>query len=263
MANQHGDFVWYELMVPDADAAADFYGAVMGWSCKLSDNSGAEGYREWWMGDAPIGGLLPLSAEMKAGGAHPAWLGYVHVDDVDAQVGKLKAADANIIIGPQDIPGVGRFVMILDPQGVPLYVMTDTSGETSKAFAATEPMVGHCAWNELATSDPDGAKAFYREQFSWVKDGDMDMGPMGKYEFLKVGDDRGHVIGAVMQKMAEMPVPMWTYYFRVPDIDKAAETVRAKGGTILVEPMEIPGGEFSLNVMDPQGAAFGLVGPRL
>jgi uncharacterized protein len=41
------------------------------------------------------------------------------------------------------------------------------------------------------------------------------------------------------------------------------ETVKANGGTILVEPMEIPGGEYSLNVMDPQGAHFGLVGPRI
>jgi predicted enzyme related to lactoylglutathione lyase len=263
MPNKHGDFVWYELMVSDADAAADFYGSILGWDCRISQNSGAEGYREWWMGDAPIGGLLPLSAEMKAGGAHPAWLGYIHVDDVDAQVEKLKAAGANILMGPMDIPGVGRFVMILDPQGVPLYVMTDTSGQTSTAFAATEPMAGHCAWNELAASDPGAAKRFYGGQFGWAPNGDMDMGPLGKYEFWKVGDERGHMIGAVMPKMAEMPVSMWTFYFRVPDIDKAAATVRAKGGTVLVEPMEIPGGEFSLNVMDPQGAVFGLVGPRL
>jgi uncharacterized protein len=262
MTNQHGDFVWYELMVPDADAAAKFYGAVVGWDCKLSENSGADGYREWFMGDAPIGGLLPLTEEMTAGGAHPAWLGYIHVDDVDAQAEKLKAGGANIMMGPMDIPTVGRFVMILDPQGVPLYVMTDSSGETSTAFAKYEPLVGHCAWNELATSDPEAAKSFYGDQFGWVKGDELDMGPMGKYEFLMSGGERPFGVGAVMPKMAEMPVSMWTYYFRVPDIDAAMETVKANGGTILVEPMEIPGGEFSLNVMDPQGAVFGLVGPR-
>lgn len=257
MTNQHGDFVWYELMVPDADAASKFYGAVLGWTCKRSSDPNME-YHEWWMGDAPIGGLLPLSEEMKAGGAHPAWLGYIHVDDVDARADKLKAAGANIMMGPQDIPGVGRFVMILDPQGVPLYVMTDTSGETSTAFAKYEPKVGHCAWNELSTSDPAAAWKFYGEQFGWSKEGELDMGPMGKYEFIK--SDVG--IGAIMPKMEQMPVSMWTYYFRVPDIDAAVEAVKANGGTILVEPMEIPGGEYSLNAMDPQGAAFGLVGPR-
>jgi uncharacterized protein len=263
MTNTHGDFVWYELMVPDADAAASFYGAILGWNCKLSENSGAEGYREWWMGDAPIGGLLPLREEMKAGGAHPGWLGYVHVDDVDAQVEKLKAGGANIMMGPQDIPGVGRFAMILDPQGVPLYVMTDMSGESSTAFAKYAPQVGHCAWNELSTTDPEAAKAFYDSQFGWIKGDEMDMGPLGKYEFLMSTGDKPYGVGAVMPKMAEMPVSMWTYYFRVPDIDAAAAAVKAGGGTVLVEPMEIPGGEYSLNVMDPQGAVFGLVGPRL
>lgn len=263
MTNKHGDFVWYELIVPDADAAADFYGSILGWDCRLSENSGAEGYREWWMGDAPIGGLLPLNAEMKAGGAHPAWLGYVHVDDIDGQVEQLKAAGAKIMMGPMDIPTVGRFVMILDPQGVPLYVMTDSSGETSTAFAATEPMIGHCAWNELSTSDPEGAKAFYGGQFGWMKDGELDMGPLGKYEFLKPGDGREFMLGAVMPKMAEMPVSMWTYYFRVGDIDKAAETIKANGGQMLQEPMEIPGGDYSLTALDPAGAAFGLVGPRV
>jgi predicted enzyme related to lactoylglutathione lyase len=258
MSNKHGDFVWYELMVPDADAAASFYGAILGWTCKLSENSGAEGYREWWMGPTPIGGLLPLTAEMKAGGARPAWLGYVHVEDIDAQAEKLKAAGANVMMGPQDIPGVGRFVMILDPQGAPLYVMTDSSGETSTAFSKYEPQVGHCAWNELATSDPVAAWKFYGDQFGWTKDGEMDMGPMGKYEFIKSDVP----IGAIMPKMPEMPISVWTYYFRVPSIDAAVETVKANGGTILVEPMEIPGGEFSFNAMDPQGAAFGLVGAK-
>jgi predicted enzyme related to lactoylglutathione lyase len=258
MTNKHGDFVWYELMVPDADAAASFYGAILGWNCKLSENSGADGYREWWMVDAPIGGLLPLSEEMKAGGAHPGWLGYVHVEDVDAQVEKLKAGGANIMMGPQDIPGVGRFAMILDPQGVPLYVMTDASGETSTAFSKYEPQLGHCAWNELSTTDPAAAWKFYGEQFGWTKDGELDMGPLGKYEFIKSDVP----IGAIMPKLAEMPVPMWSFYFRVPSVDAAMAIIKAEGGTILQEPMEIPGGEFSLNAMDPQGAAFGLVGGK-
>jgi uncharacterized protein len=59
-----------------------------------------------------------------------------------------------------------------------------------------------------------------------------------------------------------MPVSLWTYYFRVPNIDAAVEMIKAHGGTILQEPMEIPGGDFSMNAMDPQGAPFALVGGR-
>lgn len=258
MANMHGDFVWYELMTPDPDSAARFYGAVVGWTQKPSSSPDMD-YREWSMAGVPIGGALALTDDMRKGGAQPCWLGYVHVDDIDGQIEKLKAGGATIMMGPQDIPGVGRFAMITDPQGVALYVMTDTSGETSTAFAKDAPKVGHCAWNELSTTDPAGAWSFYGSQFGWTKDGELDMGPMGKYEFIK----SDAMIGAIMPKMPEMPVPAWTFYFRVPDIDAAASQIKADGGTLFMEPMEIPGGEFSLSALDPQGAAFGLVGPRI
>ena len=87
----------------------------------------------------------------------------------------------------------------------------------------------------------------------------MDMGELGKYQFLYQDDV---MIGAVMPRMKQMPVSMWSFYIGVDDIDRAAEAVRANGGQVLQGPMEIPGGEYSLNGMDPQGASFALVGPR-
>jgi len=87
----------------------------------------------------------------------------------------------------------------------------------------------------------------------------MDMGPMGKYQFLTHGPG---MIGAIMPKMPQMPMPAWTYYFRVADIDVAVAAITANGGKLLQEPYEIPGGNFALNAMDPQGAAFALVGAR-
>jgi uncharacterized protein len=167
---------------------------------------------------------------------------------------------------PWEIPGIGRMAFIADPQNVMFYIMkptppADNPDAQSTSFAATEPMVGHCAWNELSATDPEAAKAFYGKLFGWVKDGEMDMGPPGKYEFLKDAEGR-FGLGAVMPKMAEMPIPMWTYYFRVPDIDVAVATIKTKGGQIFQEPMKIPGGDFSMVGMDPQGAVFALVGAR-
>jgi len=72
----------------------------------------------------------------------------------------------------------------------------------------------------------------------------------------------GTTIGAVMPKPAQLPVSMWTYYIGVDDIDRALDAIKAGGGQVLNGPMEIPGGEFAVNAMDPQGASFGLVGPR-
>jgi hypothetical protein len=265
MTNKHGDFIWYELMTKDADAASNFYGKVIGWTSTASGQSGMD-YRFFSSGDGGdpkdgVGGYLAITPEMEAGGARPAWVGYIAVDDVDASVDSIMQTGGSLLMSAMDIEGVGRMAMVADPQGAPFYVMKGASDETSHAFAATAPKNGHCARNELATTDPEAAKAFYGAQFGWTKDGEMDMGPMDKYEFLKASDGR-FALGAVMPKMPEMPVSAWTFYFRVPDIDAAVDSVKAGGGTILVEPMEIPGGDYSLNAMDPQGAAFGLVGPR-
>ena len=120
-------------------------------------------------------------------------------------------------------------------------------------------MIGHCAWNELATTDQAGAVAFYTDQFGWRQEEDMDMGPMGKYQFFHHGPG---MIGAVMPRPDEMPVSAWSYYFRVAGIDAACKAIEENGGQITQQPMEIPGGEFAMNGMDPQGAAFSLVGPR-
>jgi uncharacterized protein len=259
MANNHGDFIWYELMTDNAAAAEEFYAKVVGWDAYDPNHPGME-YHILKMPTGEIAGVMPLTAEMKGNGARPCWMGYVAVDDVDVSAKAVEAAGGSIHVQPTDIPEVGRFAFVADPQGAMFYIMKSLD-PTSNAFAETEPMAGHCAWNELATSDPDGAKAFYGGLFGWSKEGEMDMGPLGKYEFLKVKSGR-FAIGAVMPRMPEMPVSAWSFYFRVPDIDAAVATIGAKGGAILQAPTEIPGGEYSVNAMDPQGAAFGLVGPR-
>jgi predicted enzyme related to lactoylglutathione lyase len=84
----------------------------------------------------------------------------------------------------------------------------------------------------------------------------MDMGPMGKYMF---GRELGSM-GGMMTKtpdMAHLP-NAWLNYFRVPDVHAAAERVRARGGQVLHGPMEVPGGDWIVQCMDPQGAAFAL-----
>ena len=97
----------------------------------------------------------------------------------------------------------------------------------------------------------------------------MDMGPLATYEFLRHagrapdGSPPGHgMLGAVMPTMPQMPVSAWTYYFRVPDVDVAIAAITANGGSIVQPPIEIPGGDFSMVGVDPQGATFALVGSR-
>jgi predicted enzyme related to lactoylglutathione lyase len=107
------------------------------------------------------------------------------------------------------------------------------------------------------TTDWKAAMKFYQEAFGWQPSEQMDMGPGGKYQMF----NRPHgMIGGIMNKPKEMvnAPPNWLIYFRVPDVDAAAERIKENGGKILNGPMEVPGGDRVLSAADPQGAAFGL-----
>lgn len=263
MANQHGEFIWYELLANDADAAQSFYKAVIGWDIDPSQSKEVD-YRIFHAIDGdtaerhPIGGLMQLTPEMKAGGAQAVWLGYIAVEDVDQSIADITAAGGSVHLPAFDMPDVGRLAMVADPQGAPFYLMRSVHDNTSLAFASDKPRNGHCAWNELATADPASAKDFYFNAFGWSKDGEMDMGAMGAYEFIR----HNGVIGAIMPKPEEMPVTAWSYYFRVADIDTAHKLITDNGGQVLFGPDAIPGDEFIIKGIDPQGAVFSIVGAR-
>ena len=258
------NFIWYELMTPDPAGAARFYGAVVGWTIapESEQTAGGVDYRMIGRRDGGnAGGVLALTPDMIAGGARPIWIGYLHVADVDAAVAAITADGGAGNMPATDLP-VGRIAMVADPQGAPFYVMDPTppegmEGMESDVFSVTEAQ--HVRWNELATSDPDAAIAFYTKHFGWGQQGEMDMGPIGAYRFIQRGDVG---LGAVMPLTQGYPQPVWNFYIGVDDIDRARAAVAAHGGTITSEPMEIPGGEYAMNAIDPQGAPIGFVGPR-
>ncbi len=253
MTNPNGTPIWYELMTPDADAAQAFYADVVGWSIADSGMPGTGDYRILTAPDGVgVGGLmkLPDGAPMS-----PGWFGYIGVEDVDGTAEKIGRLGGSVHMEPQDISGVGRFAFAADPQGVSFYIMRGNSPQGSQSFGMG---LGHCGWNELATSDHPAALAFYGELFGWANDETMSMGEMGDYCFV---DHAGQRLGAVMTAMAGWPT-RWNYYFNVPSIDGAVEKVKAGGGTIHRGPHEVPGGAWIILGADPQGAAFALVGGK-
>src|SRR5687767_5253854 len=210
-------------------------------------------YRIVNMGENSVGGLMALTKDMADHGARPTWLGYFAVDYVDATVAQIEKKGGTVQMPAMDIPMVGRISMVADPQGATFYVMKPTGQGKSKGFADDCPRVGHCAWNELRTSDQPGAWTFDGELFGWKKEGQMDMGPLGQYEFIR----HGGMIGAFMPSSATMGPPRWAQYFRVHDIDAAKKAVEGGGGTVVQGPDEIPGGDFSMNCIGQQAAEFG------
>jgi predicted enzyme related to lactoylglutathione lyase len=200
--------------------------------------------------------------------AQAGWMIYFGVDDTDAFAARITELGGAIRFGPMDIPHVGRFAVATDPQGIGFTVMTGNSAEDSRAFLQQPDCDGHGVWIELATPDPDAAFAFYGALFGWTKAGAMPMGPMGDYAFIGAaaapGCPEGQATGpgAIMSSTATGAPARWNWYVHVADIDAALARVAAGGGTLAQGPDQIPGGEFSANIVDPQGHAIGLVGPR-
>jgi len=254
-----GDFIWYELMSPDPEGSKTFYDAVVGWDISEAAPE-FQGYRMIGRSDGKFaGGVLPISAEMQQHGARPTWLGYIHVTDVDRSVGKIEQAGGKSLMPATDIPNVGRIAMVADPQGAPFYVMKpippagDPNAKSDVFSASEQQRVG---WNELQTSDVEGARRFYGDQFGWGSEEYMDMGEMGLYRFF---DQQGTRIGALFDA-SNGQRSHWRFYIRVPSISAAKEAAERGGGTIHMGPHQVPTGEYVVIGSDPQGAEFALVG---
>ncbi len=251
-ADYRGRFVWYDLMTTDPDAAEGFYKQVVGWGTAPWEG-GEMPYTMWMNGETAVGGLMQLPAEAAAAGAPPHWLAYIATPDVDATCVLAREFGGTVIKEAIDIPEVGRFAVLADPQGA---VFAAYSPASEAPGHGGPPQIGEFSWHELATTDHEAAYAFYRELFGWEKTDSMDMGDMGIYQMY---GRQGIPLGGMFNKPAEMPGPSaWLYYAKVDDVHAAAERVRERGGQILNGPMEVPGGDHVVQCMDPQGAVFAL-----
>lgn len=260
MTALQGRFVWYELMTTDTAAAARFYGDVVGWGAQDAGHPGFS-YTLLTTGGVPQAGLMALADTGNPDRTQPAWIGSIAVDDVDAMTARVAAAGGTVHRDPADIPTVGRFSVVADPQGAAVVLYRpapECAGAPPEGEAAMAP--GHIGWHELHAADGAAAFAFYADLFGWTVVEDMDMGPMGVYRiFAPAG---GTMCGGILTKTPEVPAPVWLYYFSVDDIDAAKGRVEAGGGTVAHGPHQVPGGIWILQCQDPQGGWFALVGPR-
>jgi uncharacterized protein len=243
--------LWYELMTSDMKAAEAFYRTVVGWKPAPFDGAGQPYTMFNRSGDVGVAGVMTKPDDVKA---PPFWAMYVGVPKLEEAASHIKRLGGRAHTDVIEIPTVGRMQMMNDPQGAAFYIYEPARQERRPEGA---PEMGEASWHELMTTDAPAAMKFYEQAFGWQPSETMDMGAMGKYQMF----NRPHgMIGGMMNKppeMANVP-PNWQIYFRVPDVHAAAERITANGGKILNGPTEVPGGDWVVNAMDPQGAAFGL-----
>ena len=254
MSLSPGNFAWYELLTSDPPAAEAFYTAVLGWRAADAGMPGMA-YTLMHVGDVPHAGLMALPPEARAVGAGAHWLGYVGVADVDASARHLAEAGGTVHRPPDDIPGVGRFAPVSDPQGAAFVLFRGHGADGPPPIAPGTP--GTVGWHELHATEIDTAFAFYGPLLGWKKGRAHDMGPLGLYQIF--GNAQGTDLGGLMNKEAPAPKPYWLFYFNVDGIDAAVARVQAAGGQALMAPHQVPEGAWIAPCLDPQGAAFALV----
>jgi hypothetical protein len=241
---QVGHVVWHELQTADVEKAKSFYTALLGWEIEV------------WKPEELAYPMISVDGQTHGGfhtapeGTPPHWLGHVYVADVDASLAAATRLGATVLAGPLDMPEVGRFGVMADPQGAVISLYTPT-GEGPAAQ-------GVFTWDELLTTDVEAAKAFYAEVVGWTAS-EMHM-ETGTYTLFQASD--GTQVAGCMHKPDDVPgPPAWVVYLAATDTDALAERASELGGTIAQEPFDVPDVGRIAIVIDPTGAAFGLFQP--
>lgn len=255
MSELQGGFIWYELLTSNVVDATHFYSNVVGWSAE-SMHAGCVTYQLFKTDTAPVAALIDTSAG--ADSSLAGWISYLGVENVDAVLEGVIRLGGTVRQAPSDAPDIGRFAIIADPQGALLGLFAPTPDNPGRAPPYPAP-TGHVGWHELYTSDPDAAFAFYSEAFGWKKDHAFEMGAAGPYQLFSIG---GRPVGGIMRKPHGVPTPLWNPFIQVADIMLAEQHITARSGKVFDGPREVPGGDWTLKCIDPQGAMFALTAHR-
>lgn len=199
---------------------------------------------------------MPLETEH---GIPSHWIAYIGCDDTDATCAKATELGGKVCVPPTDIPGIGRFAVVEDPNGAIFSPFTH-AGEVPPEPAM--PIPGTFCWNEMMAKDTAKAIEFYTSLFGWTTEAsEMDLGGgnKGVYTiFMQEGNMRAGCMALPPEAAAAGAPSHWMAYIYVEDVDADFAKAKELGATPYVPPMDIPGiGRFCV-LADPTMAAFAL-----
>jgi len=247
--SSYGDGVpsWIDLASTDVEASKAFYTALFGWEANPVPDPEAGGYTLFTLRGKQVAGVGPVMTP----GQPPAWMTYINESDADGTVKKITDAGGSLVMPPMDVMDQGRMALFADPAGAVLGIWQPAAH--TGAQLVNEP--GAYCWSELATRDPDGARAFYTAALDW--EAGEPMAPMQYTEF-KVG---GQSVAGMFPIGDTMPADMpsyWGMYIAVADCDATVAAATTLGASVVAPAMDIPIGRFA-GLKDPQGAPFSVI----
>lgn len=239
---------WADLTSPDMDATKRFYGAVLGWSFQ---QFGPEygGYAIAEMRGVAAAGVGPAQGDSPV-----VWTLYFASDDADATAEAVTAAGGTIVVPVGDVGPMGRMFIAADPTGAAFGVWQ--AGQHIGAGIANEP--GGLMWEDLRSSDPAAARAFYSAVFAFTTT-PLEM-PGDDYHTFQLPQEQAPLGGmGSLVGMQDMP-SHWLVYFAVADTDAAATAAVETGGSVVVPAFDTEFGRLA-GFSDPGGAFFMVIQP--
>ena len=238
---------WVDLATPDVENAERFYGELFGWeSFAPGTVEETGGYKFFLSGGRKVAGVSPLMQE----GQPPLWSTYFATEDVDGLAERVVDFGGVSLFEPMDVMSAGRMGFFSHPASGAFGAWQ--AGDHKGAELVNEPV--SLAWNTLITPSPEDAAAFFGMVFGLSTETQIFGGE--EYVILTLGET---AVAGLMSPPPGMPdgVPaFWGVSFAVEDADATAALAVERGGSMLQEPMEMPGVGRIATVTDPWGASF-------
>lgn len=234
-----GKIVWRDLVTADLAGAQRFYAGVFGWQFEPV----TDGYVLVRNRDHLIGGIAALGAASDGS----QWLTQIAVADAAAATEAARRAGATVLLGPLDLRGRGRVVVVRDPLGAVFGMLQTSDGDP----ADVPPRAGDWLWSELWVDDPPAAAKFYFPLFNYTP-GLRRIGDQ-KYLYFK---SAGRARGGLVQKPDPAVGNAWVSYVKVADVDAAVARALQFGGRVLSAPSpDVRKGSVAV-LADPGGAGL-------
>lgn len=244
-----GQPTWADVTSPDIDGATRFYCDLFGWDAQRDPRPEAGGYTMFSRNGMHVAAASPPPQE----GVPPHWSVYLAADDVDALAGRIGEAGGTVMMEPFDVFDAGRMTLASDPAGAVFGVWQ--AGAHVGSQLRGEP--GTMNWAEVQTRDRAAALPFYEQVFGYETEA-TEMGAGRTYTLLKLDGQPAAGMIEIAPEWGDVP-SNWSVVFQVEDADAACARVRDLGGSIVVEPRDLPGvGRFAV-VADPWGAVFQVI----
>jgi predicted enzyme related to lactoylglutathione lyase len=258
---------WIDTSQPDPAKAVEFYRSLFGWEFEDAMPESEEG--SYFMGRIRGGAVAAVGSIPEGAPSDAMWNSYIAVDRADEAVARAREAGGEAM-EPFDVMDAGRMAFVTDPEGATFCVWQ--AKQNSGAQVVNEH--GALNFNNLATRDLEGAKAFYGALFGWQI---LSLPSGVMWALPGYGDHLEELSPGIHEQMEQMGAPdgfidvvaavspiadddattpaHWSVTFAVDDVEATAAEAKELGGKVVSEPTDAPWSRATV-IDDPQGATF-------